>query len=341
MRENIDEIIVRVLDQRQSPEEMQIFLAWYNAADENKQLFFQLKDIYERRKGGLYPDDREISAGWERLSLKMEREKSILSTCHKKRKQDRHVRVAVRSLVAAVALVLIISGIFLFINRQEEVTWTEVRTTPRRSPRSIVLSDGSTILLNASSWLKYPEKFTGKNREVYLDGEALFTVARNERRSFIVHTDRQEIQVLGTQFNVQGYSSDPRTITTLITGKVKLATYDNNHQAKNGMMMHPNQQVFFDKRSNEVSVSEIDPSDAVTWIKGVYSFRDASLDEITRRLEKVLGISFVITDDADRIEKYTGKFFSHQSSQEIAAVLNFKGQFRPEFRNDTLFLLKK
>lgn len=333
MRENIDEIIVRVLDQRQSTQEMRIFLDWYNAADENKQLFFQLKDIYERRKGGLYPDDREISACWERLSLKMEREQSMLSVSR--------ALIAVRSLVAAVALVLIISGIFLFINPQEEVTWTEVRTTPRRSPRSIVLSDGSTILLNASSWLKYPEKFTGKNREVYLDGEALFTVARNERRSFIVHTDRQEIQVLGTQFNVQGYSSDPRTITTLITGKVKLATYDNNHQAKNEMMMHPNQQVFFDKLRNEVSVSEIDPSDAVTWIKGVYSFRDASLDEITRRLEKVLGISFVITDDADRIEKYTGKFFSHQSSQEIAAVLNFKGQFRPEFRNDTLFLLKK
>lgn len=333
MRENIDEIIVRVLDQRQSTQEMRIFLDWYNAADENKQLFFQLKDIYERRKGGLYPDDREISACWERLSLKMEREQSMLSVSR--------ALIAVRSLVAAVALVLIISGIFLFINPQEEVTWTEVRTTPRSAPRSIVLSDGSTVLLNASSCLKYPEKFTGKNREVYLDGEALFTVARNERRSFIVHTDRQEIQVLGTQFNVQGYSSDPRTITTLITGKVKLATYDNNHQAKNEMMMHPNQQVFFDKLRNEVSVSEIDPSDAVTWIKGVYSFRDASLDEITRRLEKVLGISFVITDDADRIEKYTGKFFSHQSSQEIAAVLNFKGQFRPEFRNDTLFLLKK
>jgi ferric-dicitrate binding protein FerR (iron transport regulator) len=333
MRENIDEIIVRVLDQRQSTQEMRIFLDWYNAADENKQLFFQLKDIYERRKGGLYPDDREISACWERLSLKMEREQSMLSVSR--------ALIAVRSLVAAVALVLIISGIFLFVNPQEEVTWTEVRTTPRSTPRSIVLSDGSTVLLNASSWLKYPEKFTGKNREVYLDGEALFTVARNERRSFIVHTDRQEIQVLGTQFNVQGYSSDPRTITTLITGKVKLATYDNNHQAKNELMMHPNQQVFFDKLRNEASVSEIDPNDAVTWIKGVYSFRDASLEEITRRLEKVLGISFIITDDADRIEKYTGKFFSHQSPQEVAAVLNFKGQFRPEFRNDTLFLLKK
>lgn len=333
MLEKIDEIIIRVLDQRQSPEEMQIFLDWYHAADENKQLYFQLKDIYERRKGGLYPDDREISACWERLSRKMDRKHSMLSPSRAPH--------ATRAMVAAVALVLIISAVYLFINRPEEVTWTEVRTTPRSSPRSIVLSDGSTVLLNASSWLKYPEKFTGKNREVYLDGEALFTVARNERRFFIVHTERQDIQVLGTQFNVLGYSSDPRTITTLITGQIKLATYDKNHQVKIEMMMHPNQQVFFDKLSNEASVSEIDPNDAVTWIKGVYSFRDASLEEITRRLEKVLGISFIITDDADRIEKYTGKFFSHQSPSEIATVLNFKGQFRPEFRNDTLFLLKK
>lgn len=69
----IDDLIIRVLDRRQTDEELQSFLLWYQASEENKQLFFQLKDIYERRKGGLYPDEQAISASWNRLCDKMKK----------------------------------------------------------------------------------------------------------------------------------------------------------------------------------------------------------------------------------------------------------------------------
>ena len=321
----IDDLIIRVLDRRQTDEDLQSFLDWYHTSEENKQLFFQLKDIYERRKGGLYPDEQAISASWGRLCDKMER---------------KHSRTTIWAMAAAVFLALIVSGI-LFLTGREEVRWVEVETAPRSEPRPVLLSDGSTVLLNASSKLKYPEKFKGESREVYLDGEAFFTVAGDKRRAFIVHTEQQDVRVLGTQFNVQGYSSDPHTITTLITGKVKLLTYSRSHQLNEEIEMLPNQQLYFDKQRNDASLSRIDPSETVTWMSGVYSFRDAPLEEITRRLGKVTGIAFIVPDELARKEKYTGKFFSNQSPQEIAAVLNFKGQFRTESRNDTLFLLKR
>ena len=323
---DIEEIIVRVLDQRQSEDDMHHFLAWYHAKEENRELFFQIKDIYERRAGGLYPNDREIHASWERL---------------RNRRTVGSPRRILCTLVAAVALVLIVSGVYFYFQNREEIRWVQVRTTPRSAPRAISLSDGSTVLLNASSWLKYPEKFRGKSREVFLDGEACFTVSRDEKRKFIVHTDQQEIHVLGTRFNVQGYSSDPYTVTTLITGKVKLATHDRGNLSTSELTMRPNQQVYFDKQRNETAVSQINPDEVVTWMKGVYSFRDASLEEITGRLGRVMGIVFVIPDESDRIEKYTGKFFPDQTPEEIAGVLNFNGQFRSEFRNDTLFLLNR
>ena len=321
----IDDLLIRVLDRRQTDEDLQSFLDWYHTSEENKQLFFQLKDIYERRKGGLYPDEQAISASWGRLCYKMERQ---------------HSRTTIWAMAAAVFLALIVSGI-LFLTGREEVRWVEVETAPRSEPRPVLLSDGSTVLLNASSKLKYPEKFKGESREVYLDGEAFFTVAGDKRRAFIVHTEQQDVRVLGTQFNVQGYSSDPHTITTLITGKVKLLTYSRSHQLNEEIEMLPNQQLYFDKQRNDASLSRIDPSETVTWMSGVYSFRDAPLEEITRRLGKVTGIAFIVPDELARKEKYTGKFFSNQSPQEIAAVLNFKGQFRTESRNDTLFLLKR
>lgn len=321
----IDDLIIRVLDRRQTDEELQSFLDWYHASEENKQLFFQLKDIYERRKGGLYPDEQAISASWDRL-------------CHKMKRK--HSRTAIWAMAAAVFLALIVSGV-LFLTGREEVRWVEVQTAPRSEPYPVLLSDGSTVLLNASSRLKYPEKFKGESREVYLDGEAFFTVASDKRRAFIVHTDQQDVRVLGTQFNVQGYSSDPHTITTLITGKVKLLTYNRSDHLNEEIEMLPNQQLFFDKQRNDASLSRIDPTETVTWMSGVYSFRDAPLEEITRRLGKVIGVAFNVPDELAREEKYTGKFFSNQSSEEIAAVLNFKGQFRTELRNDTLFLLKR
>ena len=321
----IDDLIIRVLDRRQTDEELQSFLDWYHTSEENKQLFFQLKDIYERRKGGLYPDEQAISASWGRLCDKMER---------------KHSRTTIWAMAAAVFLALIVSGV-LFLTGREEVRWVEVETAPRSEPYPVLLSDGSTVLLNASSRLKYPEKFKGESREVYLDGEAFFTVASDKRRAFIVHTEQQDVRVLGTQFNVQGYSSDPHTITTLITGKVKLLTYSRSHQLNEEIEMLPNQQLYFDKQRNDASLSRIDPSETVTWMSGVYSFRDAPLEEITRRLGKVTGIAFIVPDESARKEKYTGKFFSNQSPEEIAGVLNFKGQFRTELRNDTLFLLKR
>ncbi|WP_286860980.1 FecR family protein [Proteiniphilum sp. UBA5510] len=336
----IDDLIIRILDRRQTDEELQSFLLWYQASEENKQLFFQLKDIYERRKGGLYPDEQAISASWNRLCDKMKKQQATTIQPRLSKKPDRYARTVIWAIGAAVALVLIVSGI-LFMTEREEVRWIEVETAPRSEPYSVLLSDGSTVLLNASSKLKYPEKFEGKSREVYLDGEAFFTVAGDKRLAFIVHTDQQDIRVLGTQFNVQGYSSDPYTVTTLISGKVKLLTYNSSHHLKKEIVMLPNQQLFFDKQRNDASIFRIDPSETVAWMNGVYSFRDAPLEEITRRLGKVFGIAFIVPDESAREEKYTGKFFSNQSPEEIVGVLNFKGQFRSEFRNDTLFLLKR
>lgn len=341
MSSNIDDILIRVLDHRQNQEEMQIFSEWYHASEKNKQLFFQLKDIYERRKGGFYPDESEILYSWERLWQKIDKHPTPFIMTGKRSKGNLYAGLRIRAVVAAIALVLVVAGVWFLRKDHQQLTWTEVRTTPRSKPQTIFLPDGSTVILNASSLLNYPEKFSRNNREVFLDGEAYFNVARDERRVFIVHTDQQEVSVLGTQFNVQAFSSDSYTITTLITGRVKFATFDADRDVKNEIVMHPNQQIFFDKKQNKAHISEIDSREAVTWMNGIYAFRDASLETITSRLGKVMGIVFIIPDEKDRREKYTGKFFSHQSPEEIAEIINFKGQFRTEFRNDTVFLLKR
>lgn len=337
MNNDIPEIVMRVLQGNQTEEEMHIFLQWYRASPENKDLFFRLKHIYELRKGGLNPDEIEMEASWDRLREKINMHPSLQA----KVRSNRYIRIVRYASAAAIAILLIVAGIRVFHKDHQPVTWVEVCTGTHNEPQIIQLSDGSSVQLNASSRFRYPEKFNTKAREVYLDGEAYFTVAKHEGHSFVVHTDKQQVSVLGTEFNVLAYSSDPYTITTLVKGKVKLQTFDSESNLRNEVMMHPRQQVYFDKKVNETAVSVIDPTEATSWLKGVYSFKDTSLEEITRRLEKVYGVIIVIPDETYRNEKYTGKFFSYQTIAEIVDILNFKGEFRSKFSNDTIFLQKK
>lgn len=341
MNNGISEIIVRVLHGNQTEDDMHIFMQWYRASQENKDLFFRLKHIYDLRRDGLRPDGIEIEASWDRLWEKLKKQ-TITESSSSGAKRNRHYSSIVKfAVAAAIAIILIITGIHIFYKKDNHIEWIEISTGTMSEPQTVILSDGSIVRLNSSSLFRYPEKFNGSNREVYLDGEAYFSVAADKRHAFIVHTDKQLINVLGTEFNVLGYSSDPYTITTLVTGKVRLNTYDSENNLKNEIMMHPNQQVYFDKVFQQTTLSEVNSQDAILWTKGIYSFRDATLEEITRRFEKIYGVTIIIPDEENKKEKYTGKFFAHQTIKEVMDVLNFKDQFRLEFSNDTIFLVNK
>lgn len=341
MSNDIPETVMHMLQGSQSEKEMRIFLQWYQTSQDHRELYYQLKHLYELRKDGIYPGETEITESWERLWNKIDQPHTTYRLSGAGRQHKPFVHIVKYGSVAVITVLFIMSGMYLFQKNRAGVKWTEVRTARQSAPQTVILPDGSTVLLNASSWLKYPVRFSSRNREVFLDGEAYFDVVKNERHTFIVHTDRQTIRVLGTQLNVLGYSSDTYTITTLVSGKVKLQSSVSGINPENEIVMRPNQQVYFDKKRNETMLSEIDPQDALSWINGTYSFRDTPLEMITGRLEKMYGFTFVIPDQTDRNEKYTGKFFAGQSMEEIAAILNFKGQFRTNISNDTICLQRR
>ncbi|WP_294080023.1 FecR family protein [Proteiniphilum sp. UBA5384] len=339
MNNDVSQIIIRVLRGNQTEEDMQVFLQWYRASSENKTLFLQLKHIYDLRRGGLNPDETEVLESWDRLVVKLKKRSSgtLLPTA-----SNRHFPGIVKFLgAAAVAVILVIAGIQFFRTGDGSVEWIEVTTGIGSQSKTVILADGSVVRLNVSSSLRYPEKFNTANREVYLDGEAYFNITEDKARTFVVHTDKQSISVLGTEFNVSGYSSDPYTVTTLVTGKVKLDIYDGENNLKNEVMMEPDQQVYFDKEFLRMTLSEVNARDVTSWMEGIYSFRDAPLEEITRRFEKIYGVTIFIPDEADRQEKYTGKFFAYQDIREVMDVLNFKGQFRLQFHADTILIEKR
>lgn len=337
---NIEEIIVRVLQNTVSEEEMHFFSEWIHLSDENKKLFFELKNIYDYRKGDLYLDGVELETGWNRLWAKLQKSKSKDEIVVTKKKSILFNRWKIATTAAVAGF--LIWGVTLFYIRQEtSVTWVEVHNPACSLPKTIHLPDGSWVQLNASSYLRYPKKFKNEERKVYLDGEALFNVIKQENKLFIVHSNKQQINVLGTRFNVMDYSTDAYSVTTLISGKVQLETFDEEKNLRDRIVMSPEQQLRFDAYTGQITLNQTDTHEVISWTNGIYSFQDVPLQQITDRLSKMYGVTIIVTDKESRAEKYTGKFSSNQSIEEVMRIINFHGEFRTIFSNDSITIALK
>lgn len=165
-------------------------------------------------------------------------------------------------------------------------------STARGEQFPLVLPDGSRVWLNAASSLTYPVSFTGqKDRTVTLSGEAYFEVAHNKAQPFKVRTDRQEVTVLGTHFDINSYGDGGVTKTTLLEGSVQLKSL----AGKDSCRLAPGQQAVF---GHHIKVIPVDADDAVDWKNGYFIFDKETLGEIMLRVSRWYKVDVVYADQA-------------------------------------------
>lgn len=149
---------------------------------------------------------------------------------------------------------------------------------PRGSIYQVTLPDGTKVSLNADSKLRYPGRFQG-TRVVELQGEAFFEVTHQEDQPFIVHTQGQQLLVLGTKFNVNSYAeSEPKT--TLVEGKVKVLA----NQGSKSVVLKPGQQATLSR--GEFAVQRVNVNDITGWTENMFIFNNLWLSEIMDQLER-------------------------------------------------------
>ncbi|PWV56046.1 FecR family protein [Chitinophaga sp. S165] len=171
-------------------------------------------------------------------------------------------------------------------------------TVPPKMDYKLLLSDGTEVWLNATSKLRFPFSFPGNKREVYLDGEAFFQVAKDDSKPFIVHTEQTDIQVLGTSFNVNAYN-DGITKTALVSGSV-VAKADGKE-----VRLRPGQEAVY-KTDKGYDVRSFDESEVLAWMKGVYVFHNTSLLEIAHVIERWYGVQVVFDNKELSGKRFTG-----------------------------------
>lgn len=162
-------------------------------------------------------------------------------------------------------------------------------TTPRAGQFRLSLPDGSKVWLNNASSLRYPTAFSGKDREVTLTGEAYFEIAKDVAKPFIVRVNELSINVLGTSFNVMAYGDDPAVKTTLLTGKVALAT------GSRQSTLAPGEQAVINKEGNWKIAKGVDVDEAIAWQRGYFHFSQENIGGVLRQLGRWYDVEVVFT----------------------------------------------
>lgn len=189
---------------------------------------------------------------------------------------------------------------------------------------SIMLSDGTKVVLNGGTTFYYPTQFSklADCRNVYLVGEGHFDVSQNKRHPFIVHSGDLNIQVLGTHFNVKAYAGEPTVTTTLEEGAVRV--YDGRYS----MQMKPNEQVVYHRQNGKMEKSVVQVSDFNYWISGNIVFDHATLNEILTRIGNCYDVKFVVDSHVNLNREYTVSFTSRENIRDVMDVLS---ELSPDF----------
>jgi len=205
---------------------------------------------------------------------------------------------------AAVIVLLITSTVYLknAVFSPKETAYNEMEV-PVGESLFITLSDGSTVYLSPRSTFKYPDSFTGKERRVILDGEAFFDVTEKSAQPFIVQTNRYNIKVLGTKFNVFDYMSNAMYETTLYEGVVEI--YKDDKQMK-PIILAPFEQAIL---KDNILVKNIVEADYIHERRnGIVSFESRPFSEIIKKLGMYYNVNFIVLNVNALNEVYTGKF---------------------------------
>lgn len=199
-------------------------------------------------------------------------------------------------------------------------------STPTGGQYNIVLADGTKVYLNAVSSIKYPTQFNGDKRLVELDGEAYFEVAKNKNKPFIVKSDNQSIEVLGTHFNVHAYANEAVVKTTLLEGSVAVS-FKNQKS-----ILKPGQQSNVSDNFTKIKIREVDTDEAIAWKNGRFKFDNADLKTVMRQLERWYGIKVEYRGDVSDV-RFSGGTFMNKNLSEVLKVLELSNiKFKVEGR---------
>ncbi|MDD4515822.1 FecR domain-containing protein [Massilibacteroides sp.] len=290
-----------------------------------------MEDQYSKILKKCLEDEVNIQEEWTRLSSTIKEEK----VSRKQTKKKKQLVFSFMKYVAAILLGVIISSaaIFLINDKPEYETMNNYKLHTDKGEKSYIeLPDGSKIWLNTCTTIEYSPDYGKSNRDIYLDGEAYFEVARNKEIPFVVKTNGINVKALGTTFNVSAYSDDPKLITTLYSGQVSVQPT----LTKQEILLDPNQMAVYYKDRHRIEKMSSVEKKPLQWRDGILSFEMMQMEEIVRLLERNYDIIFQYENQRIKKLHFSGTFSSNESINDILKVITTNTSIGYVINKDTV-----
>lgn len=225
------------------------------------------------------------------------------------------------SLFSAAAVVALIFGVGFLLNVDRHVNLREATASalqeagylevkvPRGERMEIDLPDGSHLIANYNSKVVYPEKFTGKERRIYVNGQVYIEVAKDKNHPFIVESEGFDVKVLGTVFNIDNVNATNANIV-LLEGSINLTTSNNQN-----VILKPNELAEV-QDGGITALRQVDPEDYTSWIKGLITLKGETMSTLSRRLSDYYGVK-VVCDPSISETKVYGKLDLRDSIEDV------------------------
>lgn len=306
MKEDNSELIIGYLQRRLNKQDVDDFYVWVNECPENKKLYFETKAVYDACASSSRTDD--IEASWKRLLSKKEVKQRPL--------YPHWYQIGSYAAVGLIA-VMLTSAYFLFFSHEESVKSIRYFGGDGLEADVVELPDGTFVSLGSKTIFHYDTDYGKKDRVVYLEGEAFFRVAKQKEKPFIVKTKEQNIEALGTQFNVMAYPKDSLLTTTLLEGSVLLTTASLDART----ILRPDEQFVYNRNTRHATLQHVDAKQYTAWTTGYYYFPEQNLNAILYRLSHIYGVQFDVQSRKLSQRTFTGTFYRGQSIKDIMEII--------------------
>lgn len=287
-------------------------LSWISESAENRDEFIRYKNTQALLHQGKEMSEKFVAEDFKRVKRRV-------------KPSGRLVKFRQLLKYAAIITLAIVGGYLLhsvtLITGEQVVSMNEI-SVPIGNRSLIVLPDGSKAWLANGSKISYPENFTGKTRDIKLEGEAFFTVAHNEDKPFYVNIGAHRVKVLGTEFSVLAYPDDNIVQVDLVSGKVQMDIQDKTGNYKS-YPLKPLHSLVLDKTSGSLKKNiKIPDGFFKYWQEGVYEFKDESFESLAQKIERLYSVKVVFEDNRLRQSVFTGAF--HIDSNIYTIIETFK-----------------
>lgn len=240
-----------------------------------------------------------------------------------------------RNIAAVILLMVTVSlgSIFTYnkLDNSADLLYNET-TVPLGSQTKVLLPDGSTVVLNSGSVLKYPLSYGKKERNVYLAGEGYFEVAKNKEKVFQVYAGDMKVKVTGTVFNLRAYPEDHSTEVSLIDGGVDVSA--NNKYIR----LKPDEKAIYNRETGLLYSEGTESYKSALWTTGRLSFVNASFAEILKDIERKYNVKIHVESNKVENEYFSGSINLEMSLQEVFNFIDVDKKYRFEVSGNTILL---